>query len=196
MIHIILLIFIHRFSFQIDEHMEWIFDKSDPLLETVLGSILLFLVIILLTRIIGLRSFAKFTVYDFAFTIAVGSIIASTLTSSTSIVHGSVAIASLLFLAFLFSILQKRFPALSSAISNKPLMLMKGEHIIEENLRYARIERSQLIAKLREANIIHVNQVLAVVLESTGDISVLYKSENTGDQTVDSIILEGIREKP
>lgn len=176
--------------------MEWIFGKSDPLLETVIGSFLLFLVIILLTRIVGLRSFAKFTVYDFAFTIAVGSIIASTLTSSTSIVHGSVAIASLLFLAYIFSILQKKFPALSSAISNKPLMLMKGEHILEENLKYARIERSQLIAKLREANVIQLDQVLAVVLESTGDISVLYKSPDTEELSIDSIILEGIRDKP
>lgn len=175
--------------------MEWIFDERDPLLETMIGSIMLFFVIILLTRIIGLRSFAKFTVYDFAFTIAIGSIISSTLTSSTSIAHGSVAIASLLFLTFTFSILQKRFPALSATISNKPLMLMRGNIILEENLKQARIERSQLIAKLREANVSRLNQVQAVVLESTGDISVLHKPTDTDVQSVDSIILEGVREK-
>ncbi|GAB3535846.1 DUF421 domain-containing protein [Pontibacter brevis] len=175
--------------------MEWIFDKSDPLLETMIGSIMIFSVIILLTRIIGLRSFAKFTVYDFAFTIAIGSIISSILTSGTSIVHGSVAIASLLFLTFIFSTLQKKFPALSSTISNKPLLLMRGNQILEENLKYARIEKSQLIAKLREANVSRLNQIQAVVLESTGDISVLHKSTDTDDQSVDSIILEGVREK-
>ncbi|WP_162056144.1 DUF421 domain-containing protein [Pontibacter pamirensis] len=175
--------------------MEWIFDKSDPLLETMIGSIMMFSVIILLTRIIGLRSFAKFTVYDFAFTIAIGSIISSTLTSGTSIVHGSVAIASLLFLTFIFSTLQKKFPALSSTISNKPLLLMRGNQILEENLKHARIEKSQLIAKLREANVSRLNQIQAVVLESTGDISVLHKSKDTDEQSVDSIILEGVREK-
>ncbi|MFD3002833.1 DUF421 domain-containing protein [Pontibacter toksunensis] len=175
--------------------MEWIFDKRDPLLETMIGSIMIFSVIILLTRIIGLRSFAKFTVYDFAFTIAIGSIISSTLTSGTSIVHGSVAIASLLFLTFIFSTLQKKFPALSSTISNKPLLLMRGNQILEENLKHARIEKSQLIAKLREANVSRLNQIQAVVLESTGDISVLHKSTDTDEQSVDSIILEGVREK-
>lgn len=175
--------------------MEWIFDNSDPLLETILGSIMMFFIIILLTRIIGLRSFAKFTVYDFAFTIAIGSIISSTLTSSTSIVHGSVAIASLLFLTFIFSTLQKKIPALSSAISNKPLMLMKGNQILEENLKHARIEKSQLLAKLREANVSRLNQIQVVVLESTGDISVLFKTTETDEQSVDSIILEGVREK-
>lgn len=174
--------------------MEWIFDKSDPILETMIGSVMIFLIIILLTRIIGLRSFAKFTVYDFAFTIAIGSITASTLTSGTSIVHASVAIASLLFLTYIFSTLQKKFPTLSSIISNKPLLLMKGDQILEENLKYARVEKSQLISKLREANVYRLDQVLAVVLESTGDISVLHKSKN--DHSIDSIILEGVREKP
>ncbi|MHA6249698.1 DUF421 domain-containing protein [Pontibacter sp. CAU 1760] len=176
--------------------MKWIYDTGDPLLETVLGSIMLLFVVIILTRIIGLRSFAKFTVYDFAFTVAVGSIIASTLTSGTSVAHGSVAIASLLSLAFISSLLQKRFHALSSAISNKPLLLMKGDQILEENLKYARIERSQLIAKLREANILQLSQVEAVVLETTGDISVLHKSADAGEQTIDSILLEEVRETP
>ena len=83
--------------------MDWIYDIKDPLWETLAGSFLIFIVIVLVTRIIGLRSFAKFTAYDFAFTVAIGSIISSTLTSSTSIVHGAVAIASLLLLTFLFS---------------------------------------------------------------------------------------------
>lgn len=175
--------------------MEWIYDHNDPLWETVIGTIMMLFIIIILTRIVGLRSFAKFTVYDFAFTVAVGSIISSILTSGTSVIHGSVAIACLLFLSMIFSKLQKKFPALSAVISNKPLLLMKGNEIIEENLKYARIEKSQLIAKLREANVTQLNQVQAVVLESTGDISVLLKSDVTSEESIDSIILEGVREK-
>ena len=175
--------------------MDWIYNVKDPLVETMLGSLLLFLVVILLTRIIGLRSFAKFTAYDFAFTIAIGSILSSTLTSSTTIAHGSVAVASLLGLTYIFSTLQKKFPALSSAISNKPLLLMNGSEILEENLKHARIERTQLMAKLREANVLKLNQVQAVILESTGAISVLHKSSDNDEIEVDSEILEGVREK-
>ncbi len=77
--------------------MDWIYSTSDPLLPTFLGSVMLFIVILVFTRKIGLRAFAKFTAYDFAFTIAVGSIISSTLTSDTSIVHGNVAIITFIF---------------------------------------------------------------------------------------------------
>ncbi|QLE02577.1 DUF421 domain-containing protein [Galbibacter sp. BG1] len=175
--------------------MDWIYSNSDPLLQTLGGSILIFIAVIVLTRIIGLRSFAKFTAYDFAFTIAIGSIISSTLTSSTSIAHGSVAIGGLLVLTFIFSYLQRKFPWINKLISNKPLLLMKGDTILEENLKYARIDKSQLIAKLREANVLNYDQVRAVVLESTGDISVLHVSEGSSED-LNEKILEGVREKP
>ncbi|MBR9846975.1 MAG: DUF421 domain-containing protein [Algicola sp.] len=174
--------------------MEWIYDISDPLWETLVGSLLIFIVIVVVTRIIGLRSFAKFTAYDFAFTVAIGSIISSTLTSSTSIAQGSVAIASLLLLTYIFSSLQKSFKSLSSIISNKPLLLMDGSEILDENLNYARIEKTQLIAKLREANVIDFSQVRAVVLESTGDISVLHTSDEKAE--LNHELLKGVRRNP
>ena len=171
--------------------MEWIYNFKDPLWETMLGSLLIFVVIIVLTRLIGLRSFAKFTAYDFAFTVAIGSIISSTLTSSTTIAHGAIAIGSLLVLTFVFSYLQRKSSLLNTLISNKPLLLMEKQNILYKNLKYARIEKSQLIAKLREANVLDFDQVEAVVLESTGDISVLHKTEEGLDLHDD--LLEGVR---
>ncbi|QWX83615.1 DUF421 domain-containing protein [Cellulophaga sp. HaHaR_3_176] len=176
--------------------MNWLYSLTDPLLETIAGSILICIAIILLTRLVGLRTFAKFTAYDFAFTIAIGSIISSILTSSTSIVHGVVAIASLLLLAYVLSGLQKKFPKLSSLLSNQPLLLMKGSTILDKNLKHAQIEKSQVIAKLREANVLNFNQVFAVVLEATGDISVLHKTSDADNQKLNEQLLEGVRETP
>ncbi len=173
--------------------MKWIYSVNDPLLQTLLGSILIFIAIILLTRIIGLRSFAKFTAYDFSFTIAIGSIISSILTSSTSIIHGSVAIGSLLLLTFIFSILQRKIPLIDALISNKPLLLMDKNKILYKNLKKARIQESQLIAKLREANVLNFNQVEAVVLEVTGDISVLHKTND--DISLHQDLLNGVRKE-
>jgi uncharacterized membrane protein YcaP (DUF421 family) len=176
--------------------LDWIYKSDDPLIQTLLGSCLLFIAIIILTRLVGLRSFAKFTAYDFAFTIAIGSIISTILTSSTSIVHGVFAIAGLLFLTYIFSLLQRKFPKLKSLISNEPLLLMDGDKILKENLKYARIEEGQLMSKLREANVLNFGQVLYVVLESTGDISVLHKSNSENDINFDQKILNGVRTKP
>ncbi|WP_027880598.1 DUF421 domain-containing protein [Mesoflavibacter zeaxanthinifaciens] len=174
--------------------MEWIYDIKDPIWQTVVGSLIIFVVIIIVTRIIGLRSFAKFTAYDFAFTVAIGSIISSTLTSSTSITHGAVAITSLLVLTLISSYLQKKIPKFSALISNKPILLMDGNTILYNNLKHSRIEKSQLIAKLREANVLDFNQVEAVVLESTGDISVLHKTKEGIE--LNKQLLDGVRNTP
>lgn len=176
--------------------MNWIYSNNDPILQTLVGCVLIFVVIIILTRIIGLRAFAKFTTYDFAFTVAIGSIISSILTSSTSLVHGSIAIAGLLLITFIFSYLQRKFSSLSKIISNTPLLLMDGNKILHGNLEYARIEEEQLIAKLREANVLNYDQVFAVVLESTGDISVLHAADSDKNERFDKKLLSGVRIKP
>ncbi|XLS29612.1 DUF421 domain-containing protein [Flavobacteriaceae bacterium M23B6Z8] len=172
--------------------MKWIYSINDPLWETLLGCLMIFIGIIVLTRIIGLRSFAKFTAYDFAFTVAIGSIISSTLTSSTSIVHGLIAVAGLLGLTYIFSILQKRSKKLDSLISNEPLLLMEGDQILYENLKSARIQEAQLIAKLREANVLNFSQVCVVVLECTGAISVLHKPSADDPNFDEEKLLKGV----
>jgi len=177
-------------------NLEWIYSADDPILKTIFGCILIFLLVIIATRIIGLRSFAKFTTYDFAVTIAIGSIISSTLTSSTSIAQGFIAIFSLLVLTYIFSILQRKFPKLNSVISNEPLLLMDGHKILKDNLQYARIQETQLISKLREANVLNFDQVLYVILESTGDISVLHKSNAENDIKFEEKLLKGVRRNP
>ncbi len=177
-------------------NMDWIYSTEDPIFQTLIGCAIIFVVIVLITRIIGLRAFAKFTAYDFAFTVAIGSIISSTLTSSTSLTHGAVAITGLLIITFIFSWLQRKYSLLNNIISNAPLLLMDGNTILHENLKYARIEEKQLISKLREANVLNYEQVFAVVLESTGDISVLHKSDSSSDERFDTKLLSGVRRKP
>lgn len=68
---------------------------------------------------------------------------------------------------------------------------MNKDKILFENLKRARVEKSQLIAKLREANVLDFSQVEAVVMETTGDISVLHKSNN--EISLDAELLEGVQ---
>lgn len=171
--------------------MDWIYSPSDPLLETIAGACIVFVLIILLTRIIGLRSFAKFTVYDFAVTIAVGSIISSVLTSSTSITHGFIAIGGLLGLTYVFSTLQKKSKSFDNLISNDPILLMDGSKMLYDNMKSAKIQESQVVAKLREANVLNYDQIVAVVLESTGDISVLHRA-SSNDDDFEERLLQGV----
>ena len=62
-------------------------------------------------------------------------------------------------------------------MDNDPLMLMEGNKIYYENLKKARVTESDLRGKLREANVIQLSEVRAVVFETTGDVSVLHSPD-------------------
>jgi uncharacterized membrane protein YcaP (DUF421 family) len=59
-------------------------------------------------------------------------------------------------------------------VDNRPLLLMDGPEVLPDNLRRASMTEAVLRAKLREANVTRLAQVRAVVMESTGDVSVLH----------------------
>jgi uncharacterized membrane protein YcaP (DUF421 family) len=49
---------------------------------------------------------------------------------------------------------------------------------LDENLAKANVSRDELIAKLHEANALNFDQVLALFLETTGDMSLLHTTED------------------
>ena len=140
----------------------------------------------LIVRANGLRSFSKMSGHDFAVTVAIGSILATTVVAKEpSILQGALAIAALLSFQNLFSLW--RIKRVKQYLENTPVFLMKGDKILHENLNKNRITEEDLMAKLREANVLRLDDVQAVVLEQTGDISVLH-----GDKDIDAQILKGI----
>jgi uncharacterized membrane protein YcaP (DUF421 family) len=121
-------------------------------------------------------------------TVAVGSIIASTaVTSSATLVNALIGLAVLYLLQIVIGVARVRFGA-GAAVDNTPLLLMDGPDVLDANLRQARLTHDDLRAKLREAGVARSEQVLAVVLETTGDVSVI-----SGDGPLDRELLAGVR---
>lgn len=158
----------------------------DKLFETSLLSVMLivcsalgiYLAVILLTRICGKRSFSKMSSFDFAMTVAVGSIIATTILSSTvHLIDGIVGLTAVYVLQIGIA-LARRDKYERKVVDNSPLLLMDGEKILDYNLRKARVSEGDLRSKLREANVTQLSQIKAVIFETTGDISVLHKEDD------------------
>ncbi|MFP4228701.1 MAG: DUF421 domain-containing protein [Salinivenus sp.] len=155
----------------------WIRAAEDAPLMIVLSAVALYGLLILYTRLVGLRSFSKMSGFDFAITIAIGSVLASvTLWQKPTLSEGAIALGTLFGLQFVVGTLRKRVPGLARLIDNAPLLLMDGTDVLSDNLRRANMTEADLRAKLREANVTRLEQVRAVVMESTGDVTVLHAS--------------------
>jgi uncharacterized membrane protein YcaP (DUF421 family) len=157
-------------------------------LWTVFTSALgIYVVVILTTRLNGLRTFSKMSSFDFAITVATGSVIGSTaLSDSATVLEGGVAVASLIGLQRIIAWARVHWKGFG-IVDNEPIVLMAGDRIFDDALARARVTRADLYAKLREANVLRLPEVQVVVMETTGDISVLH-----GEERIDPELLEGV----
>lgn len=157
---------------------KWILISSTTAWGIFISSIVVYIAVIVLTRIFGKRSFSKMSSFDFAMTVAVGSLIATTiLSSSVSLLEGLFGLF-LVYLLQLTAAFLRRYKLFANTIDNTPLLLMDGPNILHENLKKARVTEADLRAKLREANVINLSQVQAAVFETTGDIAVLHSDKD------------------
>lgn len=156
------------------------------LLQIVAQTLLAVAAVIVLARLNGLRSFSKMASFDFALTIAAGSVLATMMTSAETPWPGLVALITLFATRFAVSFLRKRWTPVKWLTDNTALMLFYEGQLFEENLTRARVTEDEVRGKLREANAIGPDSVRAIVLEATGDVSVLH-----GD-TLDPDLLKGV----
>ena len=169
--------------------MEWFEIDKDQLVGIITSTVIVYIGILVLVRMNGLRSFSKMTSHDFATTIAVGSIFGTViLQKEPSAIQGLVAIATLLLFQSLYSLWRMNRPYNFS--ENTPLLLLDEKGFIQENLNKARLSQSDIYAKMREANVDSISDVNAVIFETSGDISILH-----GHTEFDGKILDGVRKE-
>ena len=138
-----------------------------------LSSVAMLLGIITYVRIVGLRSFSKMSAFDFSVTLAIGSLLAAVSMSNSSLAEGLVAVGTLLAAQAAMAVGRRRF-GLFRVVDNQPLLLMVGSEMLEDNLRRARVSPDDVRAKIRAANVVNYESLRYVVLETTGDVTVVH----------------------
>ncbi len=162
------------------------------LIEIAFRAALAIATILILTRIHGLRSFSKMSGFDFAITVSIGSVLAGAVTTlNTSVWTFAGAIAALFLIQICISQARIRSAAIQQTVDNAPLLLMENGEMLPDNMNSAGVTESDLWAKLREANAYNFAHVRAVVMETTGDVSVLHGSPD--GPNISPEILQGVR---
>ena len=137
-----------------------------------------YIALILFTRLMGLRSFSKLSSHDFAMTVGIGSILASTvLSDSPSLLQGLVAVAVLFAMQALVSVVRRKVKPIKALIDNQPIVIMSHGAYMTDNLKEAKLSTSDVQEVLRKNGIKSKTEVFAVIMETTGDLSVIKNSD-------------------
>ena len=159
----------------------------------VLSAVGIYAALLVFTRLGGLRSFSKMSSFDFAMTVAIGSVVAgSLLTEDPPLAQAVVALGAVFALQIGAAWLRERTAWFQRLVDNEPLILMTRDGMVRENLARAKVTEGDVWAKLREANVLRIAEVRAVVFEATGDISVLHGDPDGPE--LEACLLSGVRD--
>ena len=155
---------------------------ADTVLRGIILSVTGVIWVLIVVRFTGLRSFSKLTTVDFVTTVAIGSLMAggSQSTEWLAFCQSIIAIAALLVLQAVFAWGRIQSEQLRKIAQNQPVLLMRNGQFLPRPMRENHVTENELYSKLRAANIADPASVQAVVLETTGDISILHGHEIRG----------------
>ena len=147
------------------------------LLQAALYPSIVFILLIILSRLIGKKLLGQLTFFDFVTGITLGTIGGAFVTSE---VRGNYVLISAVFLAMLVvitGIITLKSVTARKLIEGEPILLMQNGKILEKNMVKIRYNQDDLMMQLREKDIFNYSDVEYAILEPHGKLSVLKKAD-------------------
>lgn len=152
-------------------------EQLNAMLRIVLTGIGAYVSIIVILRISGKRTLAKMNAFDFIVTVALGSILATTLTSQqTPLLNGLTAFATLVLLQYVVAKLATTSERVNQMIKSTPTLLFYKGSYMKGSMRKERVLEIEVLQAIRSSGT-DFERVEAVVLETDGTFSVLTGTE-------------------
>lgn len=158
------------------------FDDWNGFFRTAITTVVAYILVIIMLRISGKRTLAKMNAFDFVVTIALGSILASVILSkSIPLAEGILAIGLLIVLQFCITSITVRSKKFKKIISSDPTLLYYNGEILHKTLKKERVAVEEIYKSIRESGHASFDNINAIILETTGDITIIRNKNNNGD---------------
>jgi uncharacterized membrane protein YcaP (DUF421 family) len=143
-------------------------------MDLVLRSIVVFVLILVITRAVGRRELSSMEPFDLILLVVMGDLIQQGVTQSdNSLTGATIVIVTIAVLTVGTAYLSYRFRRLRPLLEGEPVVLVAGGRVIESNLRRQRMTVEELLAEARQQSIGGLDAVEYAVLETNGRVSFL-----------------------
>jgi len=147
--------------------------------EMILRATASFIVLLILTRLLGRKQLSQLTFFNYITGITIGSIAADIGgESETPFFNGLTSLVWWSFLTFLVGYLGLKSSKVRVIIDGEPIIVIKEGKIFEEELKKSRLNMDDLSMLLREQNVFSVQDVANATFEPNGKLSIMLKPEN------------------
>ena len=143
------------------------------MLLSYIRTILLYLILILVIRLMGKRQLGQMEPTEFVVTMLVANLAAIPMQDGgIPLLSGLVPILTVLGVEMILSFLALRWVPMRRLLCGKPVILIENGRILQDNLRRTSITMDELTGHLREKNVLCIEQVQYAILETDGNFSV------------------------
>jgi len=144
----------------------------------IIRSVILFILTLFIIKILGKGNPIRMTSYKFVTYLVVAIIVALT---STNVIsnpsYGVIALVVWTLFTIALDYLCVKSKYINDLINGKETILIKDGKVMEDNLLKVRATGEELLRELRSKNVFNFADVEFAVMEPTGDINVLLKSD-------------------
>ena len=162
---------------------------TGKIIEIVFRSIVTYIILLVLGRIIGRKLISRITFFDFIVGITLGSIaVRIALGSQESPYLATISAIVITTLVVITDYLDIKSINFRKLVDGETIILINNGKILDYNLRKVKITINKLMMLLREKDIFNIEDVALAAVESDGELSVLPKVNKqpitTGDLNI------------
>ena len=146
------------------------------MLITFFMSIVLYIIVLVVMRLMGKREIGQLQPFELAISIMIADLASIPMTDpGTPIFNGIIPILGLLIMHLLISMINLKSSRAREIICGRPSILIYRGRINEHNLKKERFTINELEERLRGNNVINLGDVEYAILETSGQVTVIQK---------------------
>ena len=148
-------------------------------MDLAIRAIVLYAFVTVLTRVVGRRELSSLQPFDLILLIVLGDSIQQGLTQDDYSVTGAmIVVGTIAVLQVATSYASFRVPFLRPVLDGQPIVVVEDGKAIDRNLHRERLSREDLMEEARLQQIASLDEVQWAVVETSGSISFIKKSDS------------------
>lgn len=155
-------------------NIDWhsIFTPKNSLLEMVVRGTIMYFILFGLMRVALKRQAGMIGMADVLVIVLLAEVAGNGFAAEyTSVVEGTVLIATILFWSYTVEWLLQKFPAANRFLTEPTVLLIKNGKLLRKNMKAELVTKEELMAQMRENGIEDFSKVKQACMEADGMIS-------------------------
>ena len=148
------------------------------LLSITMRAIISLVTLFLVTKMLGKKQVSQLSLFDYVIGISIGNFAAEmTVNLDSNILHGTIAVIIFGLIAYIISIGTMKSILLRRFFSGVPTLIIEDGKFLKEDLKKVKFDINDFLEQAREQGYFDISEIAYAVMESSGKISIMPKSE-------------------